>query len=260
MTDLTDALRFAETLAEQATALAQTTWIAPAEMTLKPDGSALTPADLAVEDLWRTAIRARYPDHGILGEERGTTGAGRPWTWVLDPIDGTRPFAAGLLKHASLIALCHNAAPVLGVIALPLPGARFTAITGGGTQFAGRPVRCTPGATLDTARMSLANPDSFGPRTAPAIARLRQRGSLRSYDDGSPAYGALARGRLDLVVNGDDLDSFDICALAPIVTEAGGCLTDWHGAPVSLHSQGPIVATSGPALHTETLAALADGP
>ncbi|WP_281061330.1 inositol monophosphatase family protein, partial [Mesorhizobium sp. M1A.F.Ca.IN.020.32.1.1] len=80
---------------------------------------------------------------------------------------------------------------------------------------------------------------------------------LQGVDGGAPAYGALSRGLIDICLNGDDLDPFDICALCPVVTEAGGVITDWEGKPLSLTSSGAIAASASPALHSTVLDMLA---
>lgn len=168
---------------------------------------------------------------------------------MIDPIDGTRQFAAGLGNWAVLVALCRDGVPVLGVIDLPLAGARHWAVTEGGSWFAAggpaRRVACRGTADLARAVVALANPDSLTP---PARAALTGLGALRVHDGGSPAYGALARGRVDLVVNGGDLDAFDICALVPVVAEAGGRISGWDGAALGLDSRGAILAAATPSL------------
>ncbi len=247
--DLDRFMQTALTLAETSRQIATRAWLGDMSISYKADGSALTAADLEIESRWREAIRHNHPDHGILGEEYGAETGQSAFTWVLDPIDGTRQFAAGLLNHAALIGLCRDGVPVLGVIALPLAGVACVAAEGCGTRFAGRSVRCSGQQDLSRAVISLANPDSFGPDAA-GYSALRRAGRQRVFDGGSPAYGALARGCVDICLNGDDLDPFDICALCPVVQEAGGTITDWQGRPLSLTSRGAIVASASRALHT----------
>lgn len=255
MVCLADALAFAHDLADAARPLALQAWRGELAVRCKPDGSSLTEADLAIEALWRERIRARFPDHGILGEEYGQDAGTSAFTWVIDPIDGTRQFGAGLANIAALIALCRDGRPVLGVIELPLAGARYSAAAGSGAHFAGRRVRTSGRQGLGDAVVSLANPDSFR-ASAPGFRALREAGRLRVFDGGAPAYGALARGLVDLCVNGDDLDPYDICALCPVVQEAGGLITDWRGAALTLASKGAIVASASSALHAQALARL----
>lgn len=105
----------------------------------KADGSPVTALDRAVESALRTEIAAAAPDHGIIGEEHGPENAERDWVWILDPIDGTRQFAAGLATFGTLIALCHKRRPVIGVIAHPLTGMVCIGVSGVGTRIDGRP-------------------------------------------------------------------------------------------------------------------------
>lgn len=240
-------------LAADATETAHQTWSQDLLVDYKADGSALTQADLNIETRWREAIRQKYPSHGILGEEFGTDSGHSAFTWVLDPIDGTRAFGAGLLNYASLISLCRDGEPIIGFIALPMPGLLFWAAEGHGTHFEGRRVQTSGRQNLDHSIIHLANPESFGPDTGHLYDQLKSMGKQRVYDGGSPAYGALSRGLIDVSLNGDDLDAFDICALCPIVQEAGGVITDFSGNPLSILSQGAIVATASPALHQHVL-------
>jgi len=253
MPDLADILHSALALADRAAGPARTAWCGDIAVTYKEDGSSLTEADLSIEALWREDIRRLYPDHGILGEEYGSEAGRSAYTWVLDPIDGTRQFGAGLLNFASLISVCRDDVPVIGIIDLPLIGVRYQAAEGAGTFFNGRRVHSSGLADIGEARIGLANPDSFGEGSRPGFERLRAAGRFNLFDGGAPAYGALARGLIDVCLNGDDLDAYDICALCPVVTEAGGMITDWSGRPLSLTSKGAIAASANARLHDKVL-------
>ncbi|RWK55675.1 MAG: histidinol phosphate phosphatase, partial [Mesorhizobium sp.] len=148
---------------------------------------------------------------------------------------------------------------ILGIIDLPLLGVRYVAAQGKGTIFDGRVVKSSGQRDIESSKISLANPDSFTGDTVSGYERLRASGQLRVFDGGAPAYGALSRGLIDICLNGDDLDSFDICALCPVVTEAGGMITDWEGQPLSLTSSGAIAASASPDLHSTVLDMLARG-
>jgi len=257
MGDLDQFVDAALNLAELAAGLAATAWRSDLTVRYKPDGSSLTKADLSIEALWRERIGRQFPSHGILGEEYGAETGRSAYTWVLDPIDGTRQFGAGLLNFASLIGLCRDGIPVLGLIDLPMPGARYLAAQGRGTVLGNRPVRSSGRRDLAGAVISLANPDSFSGKTAAGYRRLRSVGRVRVFDGGAAAYGALARGLVDVCLNGDDLDAYDICALCPVVQEAGGVVSDWSGQPLSLASRGAIVASASAELHDTVLGLLA---
>ena len=95
----------------------------------------VTEADLNGERAMRALIEARYPDHGILGEEFGSTRLDADWVWVLDPVDGTRDFATGTMTWGSLIGLCFRSQPVLGVIDQPVAGERWIGAHGHLLQF-----------------------------------------------------------------------------------------------------------------------------
>ena len=257
MSDIDTLLKAALELAEASSAFARKAWEDARTLDYKADGSVVTATDLAVESVWREIIQARFPDHGILGEEHGSVTGSSAYTWVFDPIDGTRQFGAGLMNFSSLIAVCRDGEPIIAVMDQPTSGTRFAAALGRGTLFQASPVRTSGRIGFEEAILSLANPDSYSDGERAGFEALRQVGRYRTYDDGSPAYGALARGSLDVCLNGGDLDAFDICALVPIVREAGGCITDWRGEPLTLSSSGAIVASASAALHDQVLERLA---
>ena len=248
-------VRLAETLAHTARETARRATTDP-HVEIKADGSPVTTTDRAVEAALRRTIEQCQPAHGVVGEEFGAEGADRDWVWVLDPVDGTRQFAAGLSNFGTLIALCREGRPVLGVIAHLFHEEVCIGVAGRGTLFNGRPVRCAGPDRLCDIVACISDPDAFDARTAPGMQAIRTRSRWNVFDGGCLGYASLARGLLGLCLNGPNLEPFDIAALVPVVEAAGGCITDWRGGPLTIESEGEIVASSGLRLHEQALEVL----
>ena len=248
-------VQLAEMLAGTARETVQTTPNGP-ELEIKADGSPVTTLDRAVEAALRRVIERRQPVHGIIGEEFGAEGAGREWVWVLDPIDGTRQFAAGLPNFGILIALCHEGRPVIGVIAHPFYESVCIGVAGRDTRLNGRPVRCSDSDRLCDIVACISDPDAYDARTTPGMEAIRARTRWNVFDGGCLGFASLARGRLGLCLNGPNLQPFDIAALVPVVEAAGGRISDWQGKSLTIASEGEIVACAGARLHNCALEVL----
>jgi len=218
----------------------------------KSDQTPVTVADRGAEELMRRMIHERFPDHGILGEEYGEENAGAEFTWVLDPVDGTRAFAAGSPLFGTLIALMHQGQPVLGVIHQPVLGQLLVG-DGARTTLNGRPVRVRATARLEDATLLCSDPLTPAQhQNGAAFAALTARVKLvRTWGD-CYGYLLLAAGGADVMCD-PIMNPWDIAALIPVVRGAGGIITDWQGRdPVGAAS---IVAAT-PALHPRVIAAL----
>lgn len=248
---------FAERLADVGGAVVRRHFRTPLKVDDKADSSPVTVADREAEAAIRALIEAERPDDGIVGEEHGTRNADAEWVWVIDPIDGTKSFVGGRPIFGTLVALLHRGAPVLGVIDQPVIGDRWVGAAGRRTLFNGRPasVRSCPGG-LDAAALSTTSPDLFAGDDRAAFQRLSARTKVTVYGGDCYSYGLLAAGFGDLVVE-SGLKLYDFAALVPVVTGAGGLMTDWHGRPLDASSTGRVVAAGDPAVHAETLAILA---
>ena len=238
-------VQLAETLAAQARETAQRTSNEP-EVEIKADGTPVTVLDRAVEGALRRVIEQQQPGHGIIGEEFGAEGANREWVWVLDPVDGTRQFAAGLPNFGTLIALCHEGRPVIGVIAHLFYESTCIGVEGRGTLFNRRPVRCAGPDRISEVVACISDPDRFDARTAPGMQAIRARTRWNVFDGGCLGYASLARGLLGLCLNGPNLEPFDIAALVPVVEAAGGRITDWQGNSLTIASEGETLPPPAP--------------
>jgi myo-inositol-1(or 4)-monophosphatase len=218
----------------------------------KSDQTPVTIADRGAEELMRRMIRERFPDHGILGEEFGPENTGAEYVWVLDPIDGTRAFAAATPLFGTLIALLHRGQPVLGAIHQPVLG-QLVLGDGAQTTLNGRPVRVRDTPRIEDA--TLLCTDVLSParhQNGEAFAALGRRvKQLRTWGD---CYGYLlvATGWADIMCD-PVLSPWDIAALVPVVRGAGGIITDWQGRdPMGASS----LVAAGPGLHAQVIAAL----
>jgi histidinol phosphatase-like enzyme (inositol monophosphatase family) len=244
-----DVLAFAHRLADFAAPLARHYFRTELPVEAKADASPVTAADRAIESLLRAEIRSVYPDHGILGEEEGGDFE-RPLTWVIDPIDGTKSFITGMPLFGTLIALVSEGRPIVGVIDMPALGERWCG-TGDAAWFGALPAR-TSDRHLHEARLFATSPDIFVGADAEAFARLSGAVGLRRFGGDCYAYGLLASGHCDLVVEAG-LQVYDVMALVPVVEGAGGVMTDWDGRPLTPAFDGRVVAAANAGLHAEAL-------
>jgi inositol-phosphate phosphatase/L-galactose 1-phosphate phosphatase/histidinol-phosphatase len=222
----------------------------------KPDLSPVTAADRAAERAMRELIAKRFPGHGIIGEEFGGEREEAEFTWVLDPIDGTKSFISGVPLFGTLIALAHQGRPIIGIIDQPISRERWVGASGHPTTLNGTPIRCRPCSSLAAATVFATSPDMFKGADAAAFARVAAAAKLVRYGADCYAYGLVAHGFIDLVVEAS-LKPYDFSAMPPIVEGAGGIATDWQGAPVTLASDGRVLVAGDRRAHQLALQLLA---
>lgn len=220
---------------------------------IKPDSSLVTALDHAIEAHLRLRIEDAYPRHGIYGEEGGTVRLDAEHVWVLDPIDGTAPFLAGVPVFGTLIALLHRGTPVLGVMDFPATEDRWVGAAGRPTQHQGKACRTRACGRLDDAMLSTSNPDFYAPHELPAFQALRDRTRWRIYGGCCLAYGLLAAGRTDIAIDAR-LALYDYAPFIPVIQGAGGVITDWNGRALGLDNPASrILAAGDPNRHREAL-------
>lgn len=254
--DNQDLTRFAERLADEARMMLLAGQGARSSAVLKPDRTFVTDLDAAIEARLRAIISSTYPNHGIVGEEEESRQIDADYVWILDPIDGTAPFIAGVPVYGTLIALAHRGVPILGVMDLPVTAERWVGVSGHVTTHNGKPVATRSCADLSTAILTASNPDFFAAQEQPALEALKSHTAWRIYGGCCMAYGLLANGRTDVAID-TRLKIYDYAPFKPIIEGAGGVITDWTGRPIDLQSGPRILAAGDPARHRDALALIA---
>jgi histidinol-phosphatase len=257
-----DDLSLAHVLADTADSISMSRFRAlDLRVEAKPDLTPVSDADTAVENALRATLARTRPRDGVLGEEFGaTTAAAGPGNrqWVIDPIDGTKNFVRGVPIWATLIALMEGDEPVVGLVSAPALGRRWWAATGHGAYAGRHTAAATPISVSGVTRLADASfcySDLVGweqnGRLGAVLDLMRSTWRSRAYGD---FYGHMlvAEGAVDVMVE-PELSLWDVAALVPIVTEAGGTFTDLDGAPGP--AGGSAVATNGK-LHSDVLTRL----
>jgi len=213
----------------------------------------VTAADRAAETAMRALIRTHFPAHGIVGEEFDDVKSDAPYTWVLDPIDGTKSFIAGMPVWGTLIGLCKDDAPVYGMMAQPFIRERFTG-DGASAKYRGpageRKLMTRKCASLDDALMFTTSPHLFSAEEKERYDRVEKHVRLPRFGGDCYSYCMIAAGYVDLVIEAG-LDAYDIVPLIPIVEGAGGIVTNWQGE--SAAKGGRIIAAGDERVHAAAL-------
>jgi histidinol-phosphatase len=247
-----DELAFAHELADLAGEIGLSFFGGSFEVRLKPDRSPVTEADLAIEAAIRDAVRERFPDDGVLGEEAGLQGRGRR-RWIVDPIDGTKNFADGVQIWSNLIALAVDDEPVVGVVNFPALGERYAAATGAGAWLNGEAIQVSRADRVPRAFLVFAGMEDWleGPFAEPVQTLVAEARRNRGFGD---AWGhcLVARGAADIMIE-LELATWDFAALQVILGEAGGRMSQFDGSPL-VHG-GTVLSTNG-LLHEEVVARL----
>ena len=224
----------------------------------KSDASPVTIADRNAEQAMRALLAERFPQDGILGEEFGHERTDARRCWVLDPVDGTRAFITGRPTFGTLIALLDHGAPVLGLIDQPITGERWIGVAGQKTRFVGPygAAGCRTCPCLEDAELSSTSPTLFTGARGQAFERVRRAAKRTSWGGDCYAYGLLALGCVDAIVE-PGLKLWDWAALVPVIEGAGGMLRDWRGNALTPDSDGDVIAVGDPALMPQIVALLA---
>lgn len=225
----------------------------------------VTAADLASEQAIVQAIRQRHPTHSIIAEEAGCDLRASEFTWVIDPLDGTSNFAAGIPWFGVLIALLRAGEPVLGVMHLPASGDVYCAECGRGAFRNGHRIAVTTEPLLCNVLwawgMDAAEDDAAAARDGALLARVLQRVRNVRATNSLVDAAYVADGRLGGMVN-RCTRIWDIAAPKLIVGEAGGMYTAADGAPLELDVSAAAAArvysvmAGAPALHAQMLEAM----
>ncbi|MCC7052558.1 MAG: histidinol-phosphatase [Gemmatimonadaceae bacterium] len=212
------------------------------EIEVKGDGSPVTNADRAAETAAREWIRAHFPGDGILGEEFGLEGADAPRRWVLDPIDGTKSFIAGVPLWGTLVAVVEGETVLAGAVYAPPTREIVVAATSEGAWFNGARTQVSTTADLSSAVL-LTTDERYRdrPRRKARWNDLASRARVvRTWGD-CYGYLLLATGRADVMVD-DLMNPWDAAAVQVVVEEAGGVFTDFRGRPTAFG--GDSIATN----------------
>ena len=209
----------------------------------KSDTSPVTAIDKKCEELLRNNLLTAFPDDSFLGEESGLVKGNSGRCWIIDPIDGTRPFIRGIPTYSTLIALEEEEVPVAGVIHLPELKTTCWASSGGGAWLNGRPIHVSTTQHIDEAMGSALGfiEHEDGLLREKLLSFMHHWNYAYGFMDAF-SYVCLASGKLDLCVNLLD-KPWDCAAAACIVTEAGGSFSDLKGNP-TVHN-GSFVISNG---------------
>lgn len=214
----------------------------------------VTEADRAAEAAIRALIGAHYPDHGIVGEEFGSEGEDRSHVWVIDPIDGTRAFIAGLPVWGTLVGLTVDGVALSGFMHQPFTDELFLADGSGTCLLRGgvgpQVLETRKGTSLGDATLFTTTPALYEGAKRDAYDRLEAAIRLPRYGCDCYGFAMVAAGHADIAIE-PGLAPYDICALIPLIEQAGGVITRWDGGRAE--QGGDVVAAGSPELHAAAL-------
>tara|TARA_Y100000588_G_scaffold361727_1_gene422803 strand:- start:237 stop:992 length:756 start_codon:yes stop_codon:yes gene_type:complete len=195
----------------------------------KADSSPVTVADRSAEEYIRTAIERFFPGDGLVGEEYGVQGNTTGIDWIIDPIDGTKSFVQGIPLYGVLIAMRDTSGVQVGVVNMPALQEMVWAGRGEGCWWNGRPARVSSVDHLEEAAICYTDWTSFA-ENGKAAAGDRLTSTVRFCRSWGDCYGHLlvATGRAEAAFD-PIMNAWDCGPLLPILEEAGGTFTDWHG-------------------------------
>ena len=195
----------------------------------KSDNTPVTVADQQAEQKIRQLISEYWPDHGIIGEEYGQSSSKSSFTWIIDPIDGTKSFVSGVPLYSTLMALTDGAKALIGIAHFPALGETIYAVRGGGCFWDGRRAHVSKVDNLSDAVILTSGLNYFGNKMAAWQRLVDNTYTQRTWGD---AYGyfLVATGRAEIMLD-PAMHIWDSAPFQVILEEAGGTFTDWLGNP-----------------------------
>ena len=247
--------KFIESLAKKLTKFYYSKLNKPFKISNKLKGKGYDPvtsADKAFEKFIRKEINKRFPNHQVIGEEFGYKKSKSDYSWVIDPIDGTRSFVIGNPTWSNLISLNYKGDPILGLANFPILKKYYfnTSFNSAYVSENGkkRKIKVNQKATFSNMKLSAAFHGSLSLNQQKKITQILKRMQFPCSD--ALSYSHFAEGKLDVVLQcGNKI--WDIHALIPIIRSAGGIVTTWKNFDAK--KAGNIVCSANKSLHNKML-------
>jgi myo-inositol-1(or 4)-monophosphatase len=224
----------------------------------KDKSSPVTEVDIAVDEFLRARLSALAPGYAWLSEESvdDPVRLAARRLWIVDPIDGTRAFIAGIPEWTIVAALVEDGRPLAAAVFGPALDAMFTAVSGAGAQLNGERIQASDGANVDGARM--AGPKVYLSRVAALSTRMEALPKINSL---ALRIARVAEGTVDVAFAGANSHDWDLAAADLLVHEAGGALTTLDGKTLRYNRQEPVheaLVAAGRARHAALVNLLAE--
>jgi len=252
MNELNEYKNFSKLLAESSAEIIKKYFRTDISVESKPDDSPVTIADKKAEDAMKKLISNHFPDHGIIGEEFGETNKGAEYTWILDPIDGTKSFICGAYSFGTLIGLLKNGKPILGVYNHPILN---DFLIGDNSETKINDIKTTVRKCNDLSKAVLLTTDHFNIEKYQNIEKFNSLvKKVKLYRNWGDCYGyyLLATGYVDIMID-PIMSSWDLLPLIPIINGAGGVITDYLGNdPI----KGKSSVAASPQIHSDIIHSL----
>ncbi|BDI30186.1 histidinol phosphate phosphatase [Capsulimonas corticalis] len=194
---------------------------------LKADNTPVTIADKEAEKILRARILRDFPTHAILGEEEGASEGDADYRWIVDPIDGTKSFVAGVPLYGVLVGVEVRGEPSVGVIYIPALNDMISAATGLGCTWNGRSCRVSDVDRMENALVLTTSVSSCQKRSD-AFDQLVSRTRIQRTWGDAFGYAMIATGRAEVMLD-PAMNPWDCAPMLPIMREAGGHFSDWSG-------------------------------
>ena len=245
-------ISFANILADESSKIVMKYFRQNIKIENKDDDTPVTIADKKSEIIIRELINNAYPSHGILAEEFDDTKPNSEYIWVVDPIDGTRSFIAGHKDFGTLIALLYKKKPVLGIINCPAHNERWIGIENQITTLNGKNIQTSSKKSIEDC-YTITTGLYFEDKTfRNGFNNIINKSKYYIFGGDCYMYGMLSAGLVDIVVE-DTLQTHDYMALIPVIQGAGGVITDKYNNPITLDSDGSVVATANSLIHNQAI-------
>lgn len=219
----------------------------------KDDATPVTIADKEIEHEMRALLARVRPQDGIFGEEEGRTNENAEYTWILDPIDGTKAFTVGRPNFGSLIAVHHKTdGIVLGLCDIPPTKDRWWSVKNGDSFWNGKTVQARKTHTIADAIFSSTDPLRVPEPIFKLIKAVKDRAKIAVYGGDCLNFGLLASGFIDILIDGRQ-QLYDVAPFVPLIENAGGKITQFNGNPIDFNMDDRVLACSTPELHAEVL-------
>jgi len=256
MRALTEIAARAADLSEAASAIPMRHFRGTLEIAEKSDASPVTQADRETERFLRLELAKTFPDHAIFGEEFGISGDLSGPAWIIDPIDGTRSFLSGYPTFGMLLAHLQGGVPRVGIVRMPALNETFAAHENGPATLNGTPIKTRAITRLSDAILYINEAEKTFADNPDRFHRLSNAGLTRRMSYDCYPHALVAAGHVDAVCD-MGLEPYDYLPLVPLIEAAGGIITDWQGAALTLQSDGRVITAATRQLHGEMLALIA---